>query len=241
MENKIVFISGGSKGIGRALVERFSSLASRVIFTYNTDISAAEELELRFYNVNAVKVDFNDLDSITGIMDDVKVRYGCPDVVVANAAHDRDNLFVKMDAQRWNDVIDVNLNSLYYLTQSFLTEMISNGWGRIIFMSSIAGFTGAFGKSNYSASKAGVVGLAKSLSLELAQKNITVNAVAPGAIQTNMLSRIPEKYLNKILEGIPMGRFGRPDEVADLVEFMASEKSNYITGQVFHINGGSYL
>ncbi len=145
-----------------------------------------------------------------------------------------------MTENQWCDVIDINLKSIFYFSNYLAPIMINNGWGRIINITSIAGYTGVFGKSNYASAKAGIVGFTKSIALELGGKGITVNAIAPGAIETEMLMRIPEKYRLKILDNIPAKRFGKPEEVADLVDFLVSDKSAYINGQVIHINGGSY-
>lgn len=237
----VIFITGGSKGLGKAMVERFALNNYTVIFTYNQSVADAELLTNRFSNVVAYKCDMRDIVNTKKIAEEILLKYKSIDVLINNAGYDNDATFMKMNEEIWTDVINVNLSSIFNFTQVFANSMIENGWGRIINLTSIAGFTGAFGKSNYSAAKAGIVGFTKSLALELAAKNITVNAIAPGAIDTDMLNRIPEKYKAKILENIPAKRFGTPEEVADLVEFLVSDKSKYITGQTIHINGGSYL
>jgi len=236
-----IFITGGSKGIGRAIVEKLSPINNNIIFTCNHSVETAKDLAKLFPNSSFYTCDLRDFEQCSIISQEVISKFGRIDVLINNAGYDNDALFSKMDKQIWDDVLNVNLNSIFNFTKLFLPLMIENGWGRIVNVTSIAGFTGAFGKSNYAAAKAGIVGFTKSLAMELGSKGITVNAVAPGAIETDMLNRIPEKYKLKILESIPTKRFGKPDEVADLVAFLISDQAAYITGQTVHINGGSYL
>lgn len=236
-----IFITGGSKGIGRAIVKKLASMDNNVIFTYNQSIREATDLIKGKSNISFVSCDLRDFERCKSVAYEVLLKYGKIDILINNAGYDNDALFTKMDKEMWDDVLNVNLNSIFNFTNLFLPQMIESGWGRIINITSIAGFTGAFGKTNYAAAKAGIVGFTKSLAMELGAKGITVNAVAPGAIETDMLNRIPEKYKAKILEMIPAKRFGKPNEVADLVAFLISDQASYITGQTIHINGGSYL
>lgn len=238
---KVVFITGGSKGIGAAIVKRFSLDGYIVIFTYNTGVEAALILCSENNNSFAYQCDVRDKVQISQILKDVLAKYNNIDVLVNNAGYDHDALFTKMDEDTWNEVIDINLKSLFNFTSPIAKQMIENKWGRIINITSIAGLTGAFGKSNYAAAKAGVVGFTKSLALELGAKGVTVNAVAPGAIDTDMYQRIPEKYRDIIVANIPSKRVGQPEEVAELILFLASNNAAYINGQTIHINGGSYL
>lgn len=236
-----VFITGGDKGIGRAIIEVLSPISDNIFFTYNSNKNGADEICNLYTNSIAYQCDLRNRISCLHIANDINERTKGIDVLINNAGYDSDSTFIKMKEESWNDVLNINLNSIYNYAQHFIPNMIENKWGRIINITSIAGFKGAFGKSNYSAAKAGVVGFTKSLALELASKGITVNAIAPGAIETDMLFRIPERYRDVILKDIPMNRFGKPKEVADLIAFLISDKASYITGQTIHINGGSYL
>lgn len=238
--DKIVFITGGDKGIGRAIVQKMSNLYQKVIFTYNTNHDGANSLTQEFANTFAFQCDLSDYNQIKELAATVLQKYGRVDVLINNAGYESDALFTKMEEEQWNTVLDINLKSIYYFAHTFAPSMVTNGWGRIINLTSIAAYTGAFGKSNYATAKAGIVGFTKSIAMELAAKGITVNAIAPGAIETDMLMRIPEKYRDKILENIPSKQFGKPSDVAHLAEFLVSENASYINGQIIHINGGSY-
>jgi NAD(P)-dependent dehydrogenase (short-subunit alcohol dehydrogenase family) len=239
--NKRVFITGGDKGIGRALTERMVAQGHKVAFTYNTNLKGAEDVMSQNPGVESFQCDLSDRQQSADVVRRVLGKWGSVDILINNAGYDNDAVFVKMTMEQWDAVLDVNLRSMFYFTHGFAKAMAENGWGRIINLTSIAGSTGAFGKSNYAAAKAGVVGFTKSLALELGGKGITSNAIAPGAIETDMLMRIPEKYRAEILRAIPAKRFGTTEEVADLVEFLVSDKAAYINGQTIHINGGSYL
>lgn len=235
-----VLVTGGDKGIGKAIVEKLASSHRHIVFTYNSNQTGAEELASGLANVSCYQCELGNRERIAEVITAIKDTIGDIDVLINNAACDKDAVFSKMSKDLWDDVLNVNLRSLYDLTFPFVKSMSEKKWGRIVNLTSIAGFTGAFGKSNYAASKAGVVGFTKSLSLELAGKGITVNAIAPGAIATDMLMRIPEKYLATIMQNIPARRFGEPSEVAELIAFLVSDQASYITGQSIHINGGSY-
>lgn len=239
--DKIVFITGGSKGIGKALIGILAPSYYKIIFTYQTDKNSADTITGTYDNCVSYQCDLLDYERCEYIANQVLSEYGSIDILINNAGRESDSLFEKMTKESWDDVIDVNLKSIFNFTHHFIPGMIDREWGRIINFSSIAGFTGAWGKSNYAAAKAGVVGFSKSLALELASKGITVNIIAPGAIDTDMLRRIPDKYLDNVLNNIPMKRFGQPSEVAQVVDFLISDKAAYISGQTFHINGGSFL
>ncbi len=239
--NKLVFVTGGSKGIGAAIVKKFSLSGNTVVFNYYADKDAAEDICNQFSNCICYQCDVRDKEKAANIIKEVTEKHGPIDVLINNAGSDRDALFTKMEFDVWEEIIEVNLKSIFNFTKPIALQMSENRRGRIINITSIAGVTGAFGKSNYSASKAGIIGFTKSLALELANKGITVNAIAPGAIDTDMYNRIPEKYREIIVSNIPSRRIGTPNEVAELAWFLASEHASYINGQTIHINGGSFM
>lgn len=238
---KNVFVSGGDKGIGKAVVEKLSKLKYRVIFTYNINVKGAKLIEKTYHQSYCYQCNFKNKENIKNTIKKILKKHKYIDIIINNAGSSSDDRFINMSEADWENIININLNSVFYFTQAFLPHMIKNNWGRIINITSIAAQKGAFGKTNYSAAKAGIIGFTKSLSLELASKGITVNAIAPGAINTDMYRSIPEKYRKKIIEDIPMNRLGLPEEIAELIYFLSSDNASYITGQVININGGSYL
>lgn len=240
MNNKIVFITGGDKGIGRGIATYLAPLYKHIIITYNSNTTGAYSLAEMYDNITVYQCDLRDKIAITTIAEDVIAKFGGIDILINNAGYEDDATFLKMQPDQWDNVLRINLESIYYFTHSFLPHMVSNGWGRIVNFTSIAGYTGVYGKANYATAKAGIVGFTKSLALEFGAKGITVNAIAPGAIETDMLMRIPEKYREKILDNIPSHEFGSVEDAAYLVEFLISHKSRYINGQTIHLNGGSF-
>ena len=222
-----VLITGTASGIGKGCAEFFLK-ENHEVYGFDKNISSIQHPKYTHFCL-----DIRDKNSYPEI--------GPVDILINNAGYDNDALFLKMQSEQWDSVLNVNLRSLFTYTQPFASSMAEQRWGRIINLTSIAGFTGAFGKSNYAAAKAGIVGFTRSLAQELGGQGITVNAVAPGAILTDMLMRIPEKYRGDILRNIAAKRFGEPEEVADLIEFLSSDKATYINGQTIHINGGSFL
>ncbi len=237
---KNVFITGGDKGIGKAIAISLAEKYKNVIITYNKNLAGAEVLSHKYKNISYFQCDLNEFSSIENVASQVLNKFGCIDILINNAGYENDSVFLKMQPDQWDSVIRINLQSIFYFAHHFIPCMVKNGWGRVINFTSIAGYTGVFGKSNYATAKAGIVGFTKSLALEFGSKGINVNAIAPGAIETDMLMRIPEKYRLKILENIPSHKFGRTEDVANLVEFLISDKSSYINAQTIHINGGSY-
>lgn len=238
---KIVLVTGGDKGIGCAITRRMAEEHGKVVFTYNHNRTGAEELLSERPELACYQCNLRDRRQVKEMTRAIVREHGTIDILINNAGYDNDAIFAKMDEEQWDSVLDINLRALYNVLHPFVEPMKAKNWGRIVNLTSIAGFTGAFGKSNYATAKAGMVGLTKSLAMELGGNGITVNAIAPGAIHTDMLMRIPEKYRARILENIPAKRFGKPDEVADLASFLVSDHATYINGQTIHINGGSYM
>ncbi len=238
---RTALVTGGDKGIGKGIVEVLSEEGYRVIFTYKSNEVGAQELCRTKDEVFAVQCNLSDDTSVKAALEAIASISNGVDVIVNNAGIDRDSLLLKMDFEAWEEVIRVNLVQLYHFLNRFVPGMLEKQWGRVINISSIGAFQGSYGKSNYAASKAGVLGLTKALALEYASKGITVNAVCPGAFDTSMFHRIPERYRTEIESQIPMKRLGQPVEMGKLVKFLASDDAAYITGQTIHINGGWHL
>lgn len=240
---KIALITGGSRGIGRAISLQLASDGYYIIVNYNTNLEAAEQViydiekggghgELLQFNVGEHLEVKRAIDKWKSAHEGETIS-----VLINNAGIRKDNLFVWIEEEQWDRVISTNLDSFYYVTRQLIQDMIINKYGRIVNIVSLSGLKGMPGQVNYSAAKAGVIGATKALALEVGKKNITVNAVAPGFIKTDMTKDLDELTLKKL---IPLNRFGDPEEVADLVSFLISEKASYITGEVISINGGIY-
>lgn len=243
LAGKVAIVTGGSRGIGAAIAKELARNGAFVAINYQSRVDSAlavvKEIEEQGGTSFAVKSDVANLDDIKSFVEEVKNKYGKIDILVNNAGITRDRTFRKLSEEDWNEVIDVNLNSVYRTTSAVINHMLEQKFGRIINISSIIGQAGGFGQSNYSASKAGMVGFTKSLALETASSGITVNAICPGFIGTEMVAEMPEKVLESIVSKVPMKRLGQPEEVAEAVVFLA--QANYITGQSINVNGGLYM
>ncbi|MBU1171682.1 MAG: 3-oxoacyl-[acyl-carrier-protein] reductase [Proteobacteria bacterium] len=242
---RTVVVTGGSRGIGKAVCLAFADPHTSIWFNYSSDVSAAVETEkiLREKGARAhgVKVDVRSEDQVKAFFKTLVAEYGRLDVLVNNAGITRDNLLVRMKEADWDGVMDINLKGAFLCSKVAARTMIQQHSGRIINITSLVGVTGNAGQSNYVAAKAGLIGLTKALARELAQRNITVNAVAPGFIDTGMTGILDETAREHILSQIPLGRAGSAAEVAGVVEFLASDKAAYMTGQVIHVSGGMYI
>ena len=243
---RIVVVTGGSRGIGRAVCLRFARDDASIIFVhYDPDELKANEtlglLEEMGVEAKAEKLDASSFEAVEGFFQEVVRAFGRVDVLVNNAGITRDMFLMRMSVDQWDDVLTINLKSVFNCTRAVTRPMIKERSGRIINISSLVGQIGNSGQANYAASKAGMLGFTKSVARELATRGITVNAVAPGFIDTEMTEKLPDKAKEAFLTQIPMGRIGKPDEVADAVYWLASEGATYITGQVIHVNGGLYM
>ncbi len=236
---RVAVVTGGVRGIGRAISEELCKEGYVVIATYRNRQDQAEALEKMFEDrIFTRKTDVSDMDEVDALFQEIQHTWGRVDVLVNNAGINIDRTFHKMGANEWHQVIDVNLNGTFYCCNRAIPLMRDQAFGRIINISSIVGQKGNFGQANYAASKAGLLGLTKTLALENAVKGITVNAICPGFIETDMVNAIPDDVKERIQDEIPMKRFGTAREVARVVGFLASQDAGYITGQELNINGG---
>lgn len=242
LSGKICVVTGGSKGIGWAIVERFAREGARVYSLSRSEGEATEALAAAAAegggSVERIACDVNSEAAVEAAIDAVLKESACIDVLVNNAGITRDGLVFRMSLEDWEAVLRTNLTSAFLLSRSVARQMIKRRSGSIINISSIVGITGNGGQTNYSASKAGVIGFTKSLAREVASRGVRVNALAPGFIETSMTGKIPEEMKAKIIAGIPLARVGRPEDVAQAALFLASDQSTYITGEVLKIDGG---
>ena len=239
-KDKKVLITGATGGIGYALVKRFVSLNASVLAT-GTKNEKLDTLKKEFPNINILKFDISDHPKIEEFIENVHSQLVGLDILINNAGINKDNLSLRMKEDEWQKVIDINLGSTFLLCKSAIKKMLKNKYGRIINITSIVGHTGNLGQANYAASKAGIIGMTKSLAIEYAKKNITLNCVSPGFIKTNMTENILENVKAMLTSRIPMAKLGSGEDVANSVAFLSSEAASYITGETIHVNGGMYM
>ena len=239
MDNKIAFITGISKGIGLQIAQNFINNNYFVIGISRSKFDLTNELNSK--NCLHFSIDVTNRDQINSCLDELKSINKLPNVLINNAGITKDQLFIRMKDEDWDEVINSNLTSVFNITKLFIKPMLKARFGRIINISSVAGLMGNPGQVNYSASKAGIGGFTRSLAKEVASRNITVNCIAPGFIETNMTDHFKEDELESILSQIPLGKMGNPQDVADLALFLASSGGDYITGQTISVDGGLYM
>jgi len=238
--SRVAFVTGGTRGIGKAIVERLKADGMKVAAGYsgNEEAAAATAKELGVMVVKGNVGNFEDCARAVKVVED---ELGPIDVLVNNAGITRDGFFHKMSYEQWGEVIRVNMDSAFNMTRPVIEGMRERSWGRVINISSINGQKGQVGQTNYSAAKAGLIGFTKALALENAKKGITVNVICPGYIDTDMVAGVPENVLAGIVAGIPVGRLGKGEEIADMVSYLAGERAGFVTGATFTLNGGQYL
>ena len=245
LAGKNALVTGASRGIGRAIAVELAKNGANVAITYVNSKDKAEEVvnEIKGYGVKAIaiKADVSQEEEVLNMVKIVKESIGSIDILVNNAGINRDNLLMRMSTEDWDKVIDTNLKGTYLCSKALIRDMIKKKSGKIINIASVAGVAGNFGQTNYSASKAGVIGFTKSLAKEVASRGINVNAIAPGLIETDMTLALKEDIRDSLVKNIPMGRLGTVQDIANIVIFLASEKSNYITGQVINVDGGMIM
>ncbi|MET3291882.1 UNVERIFIED_CONTAM: acetoacetyl-CoA reductase [Brevibacillus sp. OAP136] len=244
LQGKVALVTGGSRGIGAEIAKELALHGATIVVNYVSNAERAEQVVHEIYeynqNVSAIQGDVSKTEDIARLCDEILEAHGTIDILINNAGITRDSRFLNMTEEAWNAVISTNMNSLFHLTKRVLPHMVEQDFGRIINISSIIGQAGGFGQTNYAAAKAGMIGFTKSLALETARNNITVNAVCPGYTFTDMVAEVPEKVQEKITSKIPKGRFGKPAEIAKAVRFLAVD-GEYITGQCINVNGGMYM
>jgi acetoacetyl-CoA reductase len=237
---RVALVTGGTRGIGRAIVERLKADGCKVAAGYSGNDAAAVACAKEL-GVMVVKGNVGNFADCKTAAEAVAAELGPIDILVNNAGITRDGVFHRMSPEQWSEVIRVNMDSLFNMTRQVIEGMREREWGRVINISSINGQKGQMGQTNYSAAKAGVIGFTKALALENAKKGVTVNCVAPGYIDTEMVQAVPAKVLEGIIAQIPVGRLGRGEEIADTVSFLAGERAAYVTGTTLSLNGGQYL
>src|SRR5215468_5081522 len=241
-DGRVAIVTGGSRGIGRAIVKELSSRGANVAFSFTRNREMADELVAELQNsdrrIVAYQADVTDFAAAEAMVKQVKGELGSVDYLVNNAGITRDKLIMMMTQEDWDAVIDTNLKGVFNVTRHAILVMVRQRRGAILNIASISGVVGMAGQTNYSASKAGLIGFTKALAKEVGRRNITVNALALGLIETDMTSTLPEEYKQKMLEQIPLGRYGSVDEVGKIVAFLVSDDARYITGQVIQADGG---
>ena len=239
-KNKKILITGATGGIGNSLVKKYVELEGTILAT-GTKEDRLEEIKKKFPKINVIKFDISNHSKIEEFVDNAALELGGLDVLINNAGMNMDNLSLRMKDEEWKNVININLSSTFLLSKYSIKKMLKNKFGRIVNITSVVGHTGNLGQSNYSASKAGIIGMSKSLAIEYAKKNITINCVSPGFILSDMTMNIAEKVKLYLTSRIPMGKLGTGEDVSNSAAFLSSEQASYITGETLHVNGGMYM
>jgi len=241
LKNKNIIVTGASGGIGNSIVKKLNESGANILAS-GTRIEKLEELKKEFEKINILKFDISQSEKIEEFIENAtKELGGSLDCIVNNAGITQDNLAIRMGLDEWKKVIDINLTSTFLMSKFAIKKMLKNKSGKIVNITSVVGHTGNLGQANYTASKAGMVAMSKSLAIEYAKKNINVNCISPGFIKTAMTDKIDEKFKDAIISKIPSARLGEPDDIANAVCFLCSNQSSYINGETLHVNGGMYM
>ena len=241
LKNKNIIVTGASGGIGNSIIKRLNDNGANILAS-GTRIEKLEELKSKFKSIKVLKFDISQNEKIEDFIENAsKELGGTLDCLINNAGITQDNLGIRMSLDEWKKVIDINLTSTFLLSKFSIKKMLKNKSGKIINITSVVGHTGNLGQANYTASKAGIVAMSKSLAIEYAKKNININCISPGFIKTAMTDKIDEKFKEVIISKIPSARLGEPEDIANAVLFLASNQSNYINGETLHVNGGMYM
>ena len=241
LENKNIIVTGASGGIGNAIIKKLNETGANILAS-GTRIEKLEELKKKYEKIKILKFDISKSEKIEEFIENAtKELGGSLDGIINNAGITQDNLAIRMSLEEWQKVININLTSTFLLSKFAIKKMLKNKSGKIVNITSVVGHTGNLGQANYTASKAGIVAMSKSLAMEYAKKNININCISPGFIKTAMTDKIDEKFKEVIISKIPSARLGEPDDIANAVLFLSSEQSNYINGETIHVNGGMYM
>ena len=241
LKNNNIIVTGATGGIGNSIIKKLYDAGANILAT-GTKNEKLEELTQKFQNIKVLKFDISQTDNLENFIEDATKQLGGRlDCIVNNAGITQDNLAIRMSTEEWKRVIDINLTSTFLISKFAIKKMLKNKKGKIINITSVVGHTGNLGQTNYTASKAGIVAMSKSLAIEYAKKNINVNCISPGFIKTAMTDKIDEKFKEIIISKIPSARLGEPEDVANAVIFLASSHSDYINGETLHVNGGMYM
>ena len=240
LENKNIIVTGASGGIGNSIVEKLYASGANILAS-GTRTEKLDDLKKKFNNIKILKFDISHTDKIEEFVENASNELGGLDCIVNNAGITQDNLAIRMSINEWSKVIDINLTSTFLISKFAIKKMLKNKKGKIINITSVVGHTGNLGQANYSASKAGIIAMSKSLAIEYAKKNINVNCISPGFIKTAMTDKIDDKFKEIIISKIPSARLGEPEDIANAVIFLASSQSDYINGETLHVNGGMYM
>ena len=240
LKNKNIIVTGATGGIGNSIVQRLNDYGANILASGTKD-EKLKELKSKYENIKILKFDISQNNKIEEFIENASRELGGIDCIVNNAGITQDNLSIRMSLEEWKKVIDINLTSTFLMSKFAIKKMLKNKKGKIINITSVVGHTGNVGQANYTASKAGIVAMSKSLALEYAKKNINVNCISPGFIKTAMSDKIDDKFKEIIISKIPSARLGEPEDIANAVLFLASDLSNYINGETLHVNGGMYM
>ena len=241
LKNKNIIVTGATGGIGNSIIKKLDEFGVNILAS-GTKIEKLEELKKKLKDINILKFDISESDKVENFIEDATKELGGKiDCIVNNAGITQDNLAIRMSLDEWKKVIDINLTSTFLISKFAIKKMLKNKSGKIVNITSVVGHTGNLGQANYTASKAGIVAMSKSLAIEYAKKNINVNCISPGFIKTAMTDKIDEKFKETIISKIPSARLGEPDDIANAVLFLCSSQSSYINGETLHVNGGMYM
>ena len=241
LKEKNIIVTGASGGIGNSIVKKLNDSGANILAS-GTKIEKLDELKKKYKNIKILKFDISQSDKIEEFIENAtKELGGSLDCIINNAGITQDNLAIRMSLEEWQKVIDINLTSTFLMSKFSIKKMLKKKSGKIVNITSVVGHTGNLGQTNYTAAKAGIIAMSKSLAIEYSKKNINVNCISPGFIKTAMTDKIDEKYKDIIVSKIPSGRLGEPDDIANAVLFLLSDQSNYINGETIHVNGGMYM